>query len=153
MNPISQGSPAEWLERKAFRVEPDTGTNIIDRNGYHMKETPMLPLFAAVDANEDADTFDWPAVDIVTDRNALRHLFRWVSGNTTKSFRIDLQLAGKKTVLMGRWEKQITDEYPGYTYGSNYFSGVTKSAHPEAVAHHRIINYVCSIHTLDGFII
>lgn len=138
---IVPGSPAQWLDRQTVRVNPDTGTNIIDHNGHHLGEAPMVPIFAAVDANEDADTFDWSEVDIVTDRNALRHLFRWASGNTSKNFRIDLQLVGKKTLLLSRWEKQTSDEYPGYTYGSNYFSRATKKPNAEAVAHHRIVNY------------
>ncbi|KAF8349372.1 hypothetical protein F5887DRAFT_1156477 [Amanita rubescens] len=135
------GSPSEWLERKPFRVPPDTGINIQDHNSYHMKEMPLLPLFAAVDANEDADTFDWSAIDIVTDRNGLRRLLRWISGGNEKNFRIDLQLAGKKAVLMVRWEKETTSPFLGYTYGQNYFNGTAKKPHEESTSHHRIISY------------
>ena len=139
---LSQGSPFEWLERKPFRVPPDTGTNIHDHNAYHMKEMPLLPLFAAVDATEDADTFDWSAIDVITDRNGLRRLLRWISGANEKNFRIDLQLAGKKTMLMIRWEKEATSPFLGFTYGDNYFNGVAKKPHEEATGHHRIISYV-----------
>ncbi len=107
-----------------------------------MKEMPLLPLFAAVDANEDADTFDWSAIDVVTDRNGLRRLLRWISGGTEKNFRIDLQLAGKKTMLMVRWEKEATSPFLGYTYGHNYFNGAAKKPHEESTSHHRIISYV-----------
>jgi len=134
-------SPAEWLDKGPLRVTPDTGTNTIDHNRHHMGYMHMLPLFAAVDANEEADTFDWSSVDVVTDRNALRHLLRWASGSATKGFRVDLQLAGKKTVLLVRWEQQATAEFLGYTYGTNYLNGTTRQAHPEAVVHHRVINY------------
>ncbi|KAK2465268.1 hypothetical protein APHAL10511_002622 [Amanita phalloides] len=135
------GSPAEWLDKKPFRVPPDTGTNIIDHNSYHLKEMPLLPLFAAVDANEDADTFDWSTVDIVTDRNGLRRLLRWISGGEAKPFRIDLQLAGKGTVLMNRWEKEATSPFLGYAYGTNYFNAAAKKLHSESTCHHRIIGY------------
>ena len=128
-----------------MRVPPDTGTNIIDHNSYHMKEMSLLPLFAAVDANEDADTFSWSAIDVVTDRNGLRRLLRWIAGDDTKAFRIDLQLAGKKTLLMIRWEKETTSSFLGYTYGNNYLNAAAKKPRDEITNHHRIISYVCPI--------
>ena len=119
--------------------------NIIDHNSYHMKEMSLLPLFAAVDANEDADTFGWSAIDVVTDRNGLRRLLRWISGDDTKAFRIDLQLAGKKTLLMIRWEKEVTNPFLGFTYGNNYLNGSAKKPREDITNHHRIISYVCPI--------
>ncbi|KAF8635841.1 hypothetical protein AX15_000035 [Amanita polypyramis BW_CC] len=139
-----KGEPSEWIDRKPFRVDPDTGINIIDHNAHHLKDTPLLPLFVAVDANEDADTFDWSAVDIVTDRNGLRRLLRWIAGGSAsdaENFRIDLQLAGKKTVLMARWDRTPVESFRGYTYGTNFFKGTTKKPHRESMAHHRIVSY------------
>lgn len=124
-------------------MPPDTGHAIADHNSYHMKEMPLLPLFAAVDANEDADTFDWSAVHVVTDRNGLRRLLRWIGGDDTKAFRIDLELAGKRTVLMTRWDKEATTPFLGFTYGNNYLNAATGKPHEESSGHHRIISYVC----------
>ncbi|KAK2465269.1 hypothetical protein APHAL10511_002623 [Amanita phalloides] len=152
------GSPSRWLEKGPFRVDPDVGTIITDHNAYHMKEGALIPLFVAVDANEDADAFDWPAVDIVTDRNAFRKLLRWIDGDDKNAFRIDLQLVGKKTLLMTRWANEVTEPFRGYTYGLHYFNESTKKPHRESTGHHRIISYnwnglnVVLRSTVDAFI-
>ena len=136
--------PGRWYEREPFQVDRDTGICIVDQNTHRFGESPLLPLLVSVDENEDADTFDWPAVDFVTDRNALRKILRWAAAaEDTRDFRIDLQLAGKKTVLMTRWDNKTTEPFVGFTYGFNYFNQSTKKGHPECTGHHRVINYVC----------
>ncbi|KAI0330501.1 hypothetical protein GY45DRAFT_747542 [Cubamyces sp. BRFM 1775] len=120
------GSPPVWRERPLpFRVSFDSGLQIFDPNGYYMgSASTLIPLFRAVDvvAEENADTtMDWSAVDFVVDRSSLRKLLRWArqaDSNTNMNaqqpsdkhtrdapdFRLDLQLGGKKTVLMERWD-------------------------------------------------
>ncbi|KAF8636029.1 hypothetical protein AX15_000189 [Amanita polypyramis BW_CC] len=152
------GVPGQWYDRKPFRVDRDTGICIVDQNTHRLKEGPLLPLVVAIDANEDADTFKWSSVDYVTDRNALRKILRWASGDDARDFRIDLQLAGRKTVLMSRWDNKTTEAFLGFTYGFNYFNACTKKAHPESSGHHRVINYKMNglnmvvRYTVDGFL-
>lgn len=139
---IVPGVPNQWCDKTPFQVDRDTGICIVDQNTHRMAEAPLLPLMVAVDANEDADMFEWSSVDYVTDRNAIRKILRWVGGDDVRDFRIDLQLAGRKTVMMCRWDNKTTEAFVGFTYGFNYFNKSTKKAHPEGTGHHRIINYV-----------
>lgn len=94
--------------------------------------------------------FNWSSVDLVTDRNGLRKLLRWINGPTEewemriKDFRIDMQLAGEKTMLFSRWEKRTEEEMSGYTFGFNFEKKTTVPAKDceGSAGHHRIIQYV-----------
>ncbi|KAF4617348.1 hypothetical protein D9613_005790 [Agrocybe pediades] len=140
------GSPPQWQNRSTpYNIPPDTGIYFSDQNGYRMPRAVLLPLIAAVNKQVDVHKrpeFDWASVDIVTDRNNLRKLTRWVSGQT-RDFRIDLQLAGKKTILMNRWEGRKREYFTGRTYGFSFEKASTEPAPgcKESTGHHRIITY------------
>lgn len=151
------GSPPEWRDRPfPYRVPFDTGVRFIDQNGYRMgSESCLLPLFRAVDivAEENADTsMDWSDVDFVTDRNGLRKLMRWIrhsgsdSAESLKNFRIDLQLGGRKTVLMHRLEKRTREIAvpPRAGCGISFEKESTTPAQGcnRSTGHHRIVQYV-----------
>jgi hypothetical protein len=131
----------------------DHGYNFVDQNGHRMGPRTLLPLIRAVQdvesqsGTKEKDRFDWSSVDFVTDRNGLRKLLRWAnhaSGDPPRDFRIDLQLAGPKTVLMNRWE-QVTKEQPGTrrSYGFNFEEAMTISAPgcERGTGYHRIVTY------------
>ena len=156
------GSPPEWRGRPfPYRVPFDTDVRFVDQNGYRMGDAScLLPIFRAVDiiAEENADTsLDWGSVDIVTDRNGLRKLMRWLqyspeSDNNKeppKEFRIDLQLGGKKTVLMNRWEKRTREnaEPPRSGCGMNFERESTMSTKgcERSTGHHRIVQHVSGL--------
>jgi hypothetical protein len=107
----------------------------------------LLPLMTAVDIyaeEEGSPPFEWNSVDIVTDRNGLSKLLRWIGGNQdAREFRIDLQLAGKKTVLFNRWEKRTREKGISYTYGNNFEKASTQAAEgcPGSTGHYRIVCY------------
>ncbi|EMD39487.1 hypothetical protein CERSUDRAFT_149984 [Gelatoporia subvermispora B] len=148
---IVPGSPPEWRDRTPpFSVPRDSGPRFVDQNGYRMPQLPLLPLFRAVDviAEEEAtDTFDWSTVDFVTDRNSLRKLLRWIQNNdgSTKEFRIDTQLAGKRTVLLNRWEKRTREnaDLSIFTYGISFERENTTPAPgcEGSSGHHRVVQY------------
>lgn len=119
-----------------------------------MGSRALFPLIRAVQDVESQsgtkgkDAFDWSSVDFVTDRNGLRKLLRWINaphGDPPRDFRIDMQLAGSKTVLLNRWE-QITKEQPGSrrSYGFNFEEAMTVPAPgcERGTGHHRIVTYV-----------
>ena len=77
--------------------------------GYHThSQYPMLPLFAAAGAIHDKGApVDWPAVDVITNRNGLRKLLRWLNpsrGQKMRDFRIDVELVGSKSIILSRWD-------------------------------------------------
>ncbi|CCL99526.1 uncharacterized protein FIBRA_01544 [Fibroporia radiculosa] len=142
------GSPAYWREKPLpFQLVPDQGESFIDQNRYRMPSTPLYPLFRAVDIVEthfeDSTKVDWDSVDFVTDRSNLRKLLRWITGGSTlKDFRIDAQLAGRRTILFTRWESRLR-EYTK-TYGFSFEHELTENApgcEKSAAGHHRIIQY------------
>ena len=148
VSPFSTGSPPQWTNRKTpYTIPPDIGVFFSDQNGYRIPKTVLLPLIVAVNKQTESSKslpFDWPSIDIVTDRNNLRKLTRWVSGNAERDFRIDLQLAGKRTVLMNRWEKRTREAFNGKTYGYSFEKASTNPAPGcrDSTGHHRIISYV-----------
>jgi hypothetical protein len=111
-----------------------------------MPQAPLLPLITAVNKRAEGkkDKFDWASVDFVTDRNGLRKLLRWIGGSDIRDFRIDLQLAGEKTVLCNRWEKRTRERFTGRTFGFSFEKASTQAAPGcrDSAGHHRIITYV-----------
>ncbi|KAK0201488.1 hypothetical protein DFS33DRAFT_990891 [Desarmillaria ectypa] len=145
------GSPPEWQNKAVpYSVPADRGIFFSDQNGFQMPSVILLPLMVAVEtvAEDKKDPpFNWSSVDFVTDRNCLRKLLRWIGGGNNeksmKEFRIDMQLAGKKTVLLNRWDKRYREQASGYTFGYNFETHTTKPASgcESSTGHHRIITY------------
>ncbi|KAF8158456.1 hypothetical protein B0H34DRAFT_789326 [Crassisporium funariophilum] len=141
------GSPPQWLNRSPpYTIPPDVGIQFVDQNGYRIPHAVLLPLVAAVNktaAMNGRDPFDWTSADFVTDRNSLRKLMRWVGGGDVRDFRIDVQLAGRKTILLNRWEKRNREVFSGRTYGFSFEKASTETAPGcrESTGHHRIVTY------------
>ncbi|KAG6829788.1 hypothetical protein H0H92_003443 [Tricholoma furcatifolium] len=128
-------------------VNKSTPTIIVpDQNGFRCPNGVLLPLIAAVNHMSDLDneTFDWSSVNLVTDRNNLRKLLRWISHpqGDINDFRIDVQLAGK-TILFNRWENRYREQMSGKTFGFGFEKASTSAAAgcDEGVGHHRIVRY------------
>ncbi len=110
----------------------------------------MLPLFVAADAihghQAAGGPVNWPTVDIVTDRNGLRKLLRWLNpspGREVRDFRIDVQLVGTKTLVLGRWEGRSREPPTGRTYGIGFENATTRPALGcPSSGHERVITYV-----------
>ncbi|KIY65405.1 hypothetical protein CYLTODRAFT_424363 [Cylindrobasidium torrendii FP15055 ss-10] len=138
---IVPGSPRIWNESSSLpTVAASTKDHVLDENRLHLPATPLLPIFLAV-----SPTFDWPSVDIITDRNNLQKLFSWVQGRAMK-FRIDVERAGDSdTVLLTRWEEQVTVSAPeGANYGEGFQRAATTTApgcESAAMGYHRIVSY------------
>jgi hypothetical protein len=126
-----------------------------------MSQYPMLPLFAAADAMCDdgkkaPPPVDWPDVDVITDRNGLRKLLRWLSpsqGRETRKFRIDVELVGTKTIVLNRWEGRVHDPPTGKSFGIAFEAATSRAAPgcPRS-GHHRTITYVRRSHSCKRFI-
>ncbi|KAH9971999.1 hypothetical protein BGW80DRAFT_1317515 [Lactifluus volemus] len=144
---VVPGSPAQWtVQALPFTLQPDNGTSIIDQNGARSPEHPMLPLFTAADAIHGKEApVDWPNVDMITDRNGLRKLLRWLNlapGKEVRDFRIDVELVGTKTVILNRWESRTHEPFNGRNFGIGFEQAMTRPAPgcPRS-GHHRVITY------------
>ncbi|KAI9566109.1 hypothetical protein HD554DRAFT_2026126 [Boletus coccyginus] len=103
--------------------------------------SPMLPLFAAIDALHD--DFAYKDLDLVTDRNGLRKLLRYIdNANTEDNFRIDVDLVGK-TVVFTRQEENTEVVRQNTGYGNEYLKATTREPPgcEKMLDHHRIITY------------
>ncbi|KAL5482355.1 hypothetical protein ACEPAI_8949 [Sanghuangporus weigelae] len=136
------GCPPIWQNRPTpFRLDRDSGVSFIDQNTHRVPQYPLLPLVLAV-AHLSPD-FDFPSIDIVTDRNNLRKLLRWINGTISLDFRIDLQLSGS-TVLFTRYEPTKVEVESGRLgFGRNFEQYTTKrlAGCESSTGHHRIITY------------
>ncbi|OSC98061.1 hypothetical protein PYCCODRAFT_1045292 [Trametes coccinea BRFM310] len=100
---IVPGSVRAWRDPSLpITVRSDNGIRMLNENGYRMgPASSLIPIFRAVDAFIPArhdgklgelagddewpnPAVEWPAVDIVTDRNNLRKLMRWL-----REYRVD----------------------------------------------------------------
>ncbi|KAF9046287.1 hypothetical protein BJ165DRAFT_1527400 [Panaeolus papilionaceus] len=122
---IVPGSPAHWDERPLpYGVQPDVGPWPVDEHTLRLPSAPFLPLVAAVNQiqqDHQGAPFDWASVDFITSRNVLRNLTRWTRGQSKDDFRIDLDVVGKKTVLLNRWTSSNSEgEFWGNTFGINF---------------------------------
>lgn len=129
-----------------YHVHTDDGIAFVDQNGFRCPSATLLPLLMAVErtAEDDGRSFEWSSVDFVTDRNGLRKLLRWIGGTASRDFRIDMQLAGKHTILLNRWETCTREQMSGRTYGFNFEKASTAPAPgcERSTGHHRIVRYV-----------
>lgn len=89
------GCPPIWQNKPTpFKVPRDSGRSFADQNRFRMPLYPLLPAFVAIEHMQPS--FDYAALDIVTDRNNLRKLLRWIENTCDKDFRIDLQLCDRR---------------------------------------------------------
>ncbi|TFK74716.1 hypothetical protein BDN72DRAFT_788324, partial [Pluteus cervinus] len=139
------GSPPIWANRSLPYQVPFDTVVIVDQHGYRIPEYKLLPLIVAVEEHHDSQTepFPWNSIDIVTDRNNLRKLFKWVNraNANPEEFRIDLHLAGGHTVLMNRWHKQDRERGSGCRFNFERASTRYPPGYERSVSHHRIVRY------------
>ncbi|KAG9227909.1 hypothetical protein CCMSSC00406_0009743 [Pleurotus cornucopiae] len=140
---IVPGSPKEWVNRQMpFTLGRDVGIVVADQNGYRVPDAVLLPLFVAVNIKSSLDaasnapsldaptpdvdpspltskpkpTFDWPAHDVITDRNSLRKLLRWIvaaEDAPNSDFRIDAQLGGGRRPSCSAATRRTCGRWPG----------------------------------------
>ncbi|EPS94817.1 hypothetical protein FOMPIDRAFT_91296 [Fomitopsis schrenkii] len=144
---VVPGSPAVWHDRRTpYTVPPDRVTFMYE-DAYRMPQYPNLARMRAIDimTAEKGIQVDWPSVDFITDRNALRKLLKWAGDTSGKDFRIDLELAGERTVFLNRWEAKTRNRL-GPQEQSYGFAFEKASTHPApdcqgTTGHHRISSY------------
>jgi hypothetical protein len=135
-----------------FTLQPDDGSNFVDQNEARITQYPLLPILAAADAIHDKKApVDWPTVDVVTDRNGLRKLLRWLNpseGREVRDFRIDVELIGAKTIVLSRWESRKREPPTGRSFGFGFEAATSRAAPGCPISgHYRAITYVrCHLH-------
>lgn len=128
----------------------------VDQNAARNSRFPLEPLFRALHV-DNAD-FQIRDIDLVTDRNNIRKLLRFVQGSSNDSFQIRVEIAGNRTALFTRVEAKPRDLIQGFRgYGRNFEKAYTQTEGGSS-AHYRIVSYnfggmKCMVrHETDGYV-
>ncbi|KAK4235396.1 hypothetical protein C8A03DRAFT_46466 [Achaetomium macrosporum] len=151
------GAPPRWSPPSyAQQLTPDSGMVYIDQNAARNPRSPLEPCFLAL-YTEHSD-FNIGDFDLVTDRNNIRKLLRFVQGSSDDAFQIRVEIAGEKTALFTRVEEKTKETIQGFRgYGHNFEKAYTRSD-SGSTGHHRIVSYTfgglkCIIrHEVDGYV-
>jgi len=145
---VVPGLPARWTPPPLPAwLTPDTGLWFIDQNGYRNPSSPLEPTLLSLFILQP--TFDPNSLDLITDRNNLRKLFRFVRGNKPGNCMFDFKMhieVVNKTVLLTRWEKKsahITAPGQFHGFGHSFEQEFTKNTKglEESTSHNRIARY------------
>lgn len=156
--PLSKGSPPLWSPPSTpQKLTPDSGVIYIDHNAARNPAFPLEPLFHALYAENP--NFELGDIDLVTDRNNIRKLLRYVRASSGDAFQIRAELAPNgRTALFTRVEASATETIRGFRgYGHNFEKAYTKAERGSS-AHHRVVGYDfggmrCIVrHESDGYV-
>ncbi|EXJ59954.1 hypothetical protein A1O7_04102 [Cladophialophora yegresii CBS 114405] len=138
------GAPAVWKSNEPpFKVTKDQGAYFIDQNTARCAAYPAEALFRSLAIMQpDLSMGDF---DLVTDRNCLRKLLRFVCADVDQSFRIDVHLQGR-VMFLCRWEaelKRIIRGHENFGYGHSFEHATTifDKALRDSTGHHRVVRY------------
>ncbi|OCL11443.1 hypothetical protein AOQ84DRAFT_287231 [Glonium stellatum] len=151
------GTPALWSPPSvSSKLTPDSGMVYIDQNAARNPSSPLEPLFRSLYSQKP--DFQIGDIDLVTDRNNIRKLLRFVKGSSTDKFEIQVEIVGSKTALFTRVEEKTTDFIQGFRgFGHNFEKAYTKGP-AGSTGHHRIVSYdfggmkMIIRHETDGYI-
>lgn len=127
------------------RVAKDSGLVYINQNAARYPERPLEPLFRALFVSNPS--FDVGSADIVTDRNNLRKLLKFVddtaTGEELDAFVIHVEHI-QDTGLLSRVERNNSkrikpNEFVGY--GHEFEKAQTRELITGSTGHHRIVSY------------
>ncbi|KZO93594.1 hypothetical protein CALVIDRAFT_600565 [Calocera viscosa TUFC12733] len=138
---VVPGEPPVWSPPAAsFQLAPDSKPDYIDQNRAHLDKWPIEPLLQSV--KQMVPSFDLSSVDIITSRNNLRKLLRFVLGTVVEDyFRIDAELVGEALVLM-RWEAAQVERASQFRgYGANFKERCAKPVRDDSPINHRTVTY------------
>ncbi|KAF2790757.1 hypothetical protein K505DRAFT_351745 [Melanomma pulvis-pyrius CBS 109.77] len=150
------GSPPLWSPpTEPLKLEPDSGRVYVDQNAARIPDAPLEPLFCALFAQNP--NFEMGSVDMITDRNNIRKLLRFLDGTSSESFRIHVEIVDGKTALFTRMDHETTTVIQGFRgYGRNVENACTKRATGTS-GYYRITNFrfgglQCVVrHETDGY--
>lgn len=153
-----------------LQLEPDSGDSFIDQNTARCPQNPLGPMIKAIEITQNVLGKDFKladeSIDVVTDRNNLRKLMRFISAtgpnrdprpNHYGEFRIDVRLAPNgRTLVLTRHDENAIDTSTRFKgYGHSFERAATIEPAPlvaanstrthisrlQSTGYHRIIRY------------
>ncbi|KAL6353582.1 hypothetical protein LRP88_14078 [Fusarium phalaenopsidis] len=138
------GEPPRLVSRSPpMRVSPDSGVHFIDQNSFRVPKYPFKVVFQAMNVMNPTSKFS--DVDVLTNRNSLRHLLDFCRGKCLDSFRIDLYLV-QNTLVIERRERSTKEMIRGSRssgFGHSFEEAVTEPppGMNDIAGHHRVLRY------------
>lgn len=138
------GEPPRLVSRSLpMRVSPDSGVHFIDQNSFRVPKYPFEVVFRAMDVMNPTSRFT--DIDVLTNRNSLRHLLDFCHGKCRDGFRIDLYLI-QNTLVIERCERSTKEMIrgPGNSgFGHSFEEAVTEPPPDmtDIAGHHRVLRY------------
>ena len=133
------GCPPRWNPPTPhpIKVSKDSGPQFIDQNAHRCLQSPYAPFFEPLLILHLK--FDMTQVSLITDRNSLRKLLAFASGNTGDPFRIGVEVVGDTLVLIRREKASIRSigKHDNKGYGHEFekpFSTFDKGSREGAIA-------------------
>ncbi|KAK7178333.1 hypothetical protein PSPO01_15621 [Paraphaeosphaeria sporulosa] len=125
---VVPGCPPLWSPPAGpLKLEPDSGRVYIVQNAARIPDAPLEPVFAALSVQKP--DFKMGSVDVITDRNNIRKLLRFLDGTSSESFQIQVEILDGKTALLTRVENETTTVIQGFQgYGRNFEKACTTGA-------------------------
>lgn len=114
--------PPIWREpERGLQLHNDRVSNIgNEQDANVVPKWPLLALVAAV-RHERGPEYPLKSVDIITARNSLRRLLRWIRSGGRRSgsfeFRIDVDIVGRRTMLLSRRELRDSEPHVRRAHG------------------------------------
>lgn len=156
-NRVAKGCPPLWSPPSIpLKLSQDSGMVYIDQNAARNPRFPLESLFRALFVESPESNIS--DVDLVTDKNNIRKLLRFVQASPNNTFQIRVEIAGDKTALFTRVEDKTKEIIQGFRgYGHNFEKAYTKIP-SGSTAHHRVVGYTfgglkCVVrHETDGYV-
>ncbi|RYO76632.1 hypothetical protein DL766_003738 [Monosporascus sp. MC13-8B] len=120
------GLPPIWSPpSRPMKLAPDSGMVYIDQNAARSPRSPIEPLFRALYAQHPG--FEIDDIDLVTDRNNIRKLLRFVQASSAEPFKVRIEIAGDHTAIFTRAETKTNERIEGFKgFGHNFERAYTK---------------------------
>ncbi|KAH9919326.1 uncharacterized protein B0H18DRAFT_1028387 [Fomitopsis serialis] len=147
------GSPPLWCDRGA------PYTLSLDRDMFAFEDAyrvpPSLQNLARMNAidimtGENGVHVDWPNIDFITDRNALRKLLGWAGGYAGRAFRIDLEFAGSERSYGFSFEHESTQPAPGCEGTTGHYRISSYCLGAEMIVSYEVDACIATTTTLDS---
>lgn len=150
--------PRVWTDPPpGIALERDGNEAVKDQNTLMTPRFPLLAMVASVRAYRP--NFAFNEVNIVTTRNSLRKLLRFIRGSerpgAVADFRIDVDVTGK-TMLLTRRELRTVEHYKSRSMrvAQSFERVCTLPAdgdYATHMSHHRVVKYVRVVDTFPAF--
>lgn len=110
-----------------------------DANIAHMPSFPFEPMFQSMSVLNPGFRFD--DIDLIINRNSLRHLLRFTGGGVKQNYRLDLAMVHNTLVVTPVWDTVRERVVGKENHGRDFEDLFVQRPLPDSSSYHRVIRY------------